>query len=123
MKPIKLNNESEDETLVRFLQTYQPSPPIQDTSVQDKLINSITKTKQESTNPKKGRNWLFLSTLTTIALVVLSGNTLKSRLLPQAQLAKDLSELEKFMVNSWNGAMVEGNDDMGLYFATFEGEF
>ncbi len=123
MKHIKLNNQSEDETLVNFLQTYNPSTPPKNHSLEDELINSINEIKQKSTTAKQRKNWLFTGTIATVALMILSGNALRHKLFPQAQLAQDLRELESFMVNSWNGAMVEENQDIELYFATFEGEF
>lgn len=123
MKPIKLTTNTEDETLVQFLRTYNPSVPSDNEFDDDIIIQKITAEQQEpSTSVSKGqkRHWLLPTTIISTAFLIFSGNALKAKFMPQ--IAQDVRELETFMINSWNGSLVQ-DDDYETHFVTFEGEF
>lgn len=133
MKPIKLTTNTEDETLVQFLRTYDPSVPSDNEFNDDIIINQITAEQQiapptvskapvskAAISKAEKRHWLLPTTIISTALLIFSGNALKAKFMPQ--IAHDVRELETFMINSWNGSLAQ-DDDYETYFITFEGEF
>lgn len=133
MKPIKLTTNTEDETLVHFLRTYDPSVPSNSLFDDDIIINQITAEQQiapptvsnapvskAAISKAEKRHWLLPTTIISTALLIFSGNALRGKFMPQ--IAHDVRELETFMINSWNGSLAQ-DDDYETYFVTFEGEF
>lgn len=121
MKPIKLTTQTPDQELVSFLKTYHPVTPPESQFHEDHLMKLITEEGQRSnSSPTRHQGWFFPSAVITLIALVISGNAIRGKLMPQ--IAQEIQDLENFMVNSWNGSMAQ-DDESELYFVTLEDEF
>jgi len=86
------------------------------------VMETIIAEKQNCQLPKHQYYWVLPSTIIATLLLFSVHNSIKEKFQPQ--IAEEASELEAFMINSWNGSMVtDEHRNFEPYFVTFDGEF
>ena len=99
----------EDRDLVNFLQRHRPLPPKTRPDLENHLMESIRNEPQHSGTNVSGWRW-FVPGALAIGLVVTWNN--ERFLKPTPQLAQDITNVELFLVNSWEATIEDS------YFST-----
>ena len=119
MNKITSERSLEDNSLVSFLQTYSPPPPLEKKPCEELVMRSIAQDKEYSSPTKKinqGKLFLLLPITLISSLVMVSGHLLKQKLSPQ--IASELEDMDTFIVNTWQGSMgQEWESEDSLYMA------
>ena len=127
MKKITSESFSEDDNLVKFLQTYQPMPPSEAKPCEELIMRSISLSSEReniNTNKKCDRRrrtfgerqkllWLLPITLVS-AILMISGYLLKNNKL-SPQMVSNYDEMDSFMIDIWQGSMAEETEEDYLY--------
>ena len=107
-----------DDGLVNFLQTYSPTPPSETKPCEELVMRNIAQEQRNAavkskTDIKKKLLWLLPLAIISGA-VMISSNLFRSTLSPQ--VASELEEIDKFMVDAWQGSMAqESESEQNLY--------
>lgn len=88
----------DDDKLISFLRENRPAPPPGMLDHENKLVKCLNKPGQ----PGKTKPWAIPSTLAACALLFWTGYKFQSPSL-KAVSAEDLSEVDSFVVSTWDG--------------------
>lgn len=123
MKKITSEHLSEDDNLVKFLQTHAPKPPSEKKPCEELVMRSISLASTQeniATNKKCDRHrskllWLLPITVIT-AVLMLSNQLWKQNKLSPEMVSRD-DDMDTFMIDTWYGSMAEEVDEDFLYMS------
>ncbi|MGK7931481.1 MAG: hypothetical protein AB4041_08605 [Microcystaceae cyanobacterium] len=91
-----MRQPTDDDTLVTFLKTYQPSVPPESMTLENRLMAEISR------HPRRKNKRLALFALGSIILAGLTiGGTIWQRNTLSPQVAISVEDLENFLVEGW----------------------
>ncbi len=96
--------DREQQNLVNFLRENRPIPPHCECNLEQKLMDSIGKQSRKNSKYSSNLIWTIPGAIATGFLFTSVGLSLKT-----PQVVIKASELDRFLVNSWNDTIESGN--------------